>query len=71
MNQYKLFMSDAGDWYVLAVLTEQNEVEILYEGHHREEALESMMNREGLYVPNSIEKNMTDGSYTPSRSDWD
>jgi hypothetical protein len=68
MNYYRIFASEADDWYVASKLDEEGEITILYEGHDRDKALESIMDAEGCSF-REIYKNM-DGSYEPTMEDF-
>lgn len=70
MSKYKIFHSPDGDWQI-AVKKEEgsSEIEILYEGHHTELALEAILDDQGIQIDKE-ERDMDSGTYEPTITDF-
>lgn len=65
--EYKIFISEDLDWFV-AAKNVKPKPKVLYEGHNKEEAYESILKDLGIKV-NEEERSM-DGSYVPKSKDF-
>lgn len=70
---YRIFSDPSGDWYI-AARRDGDDVAVLYEGHHRSDAIFAILRDLGVEVPTfeTIEREMDecDGTYYPVSEDW-
>jgi hypothetical protein len=67
-SRYRIFRSPDGDWYV-AARRSGGSVNVLYQGHHKAQAYEAILEDMGVEVP-CFERNMDAGTYEPLPGDW-
>jgi hypothetical protein len=68
-DRYRIFVSEDGDWYVVG-RRDGDAIEVLYQGHHYELALEAILVDLEDDRPGCITVNMSSGSYEPRLEDW-
>lgn len=68
--EYKIFVSEEWDWFVVAKKGE-SEPKVLYEGHHKDKAYESILADLGVNVPIEERLGVEEiGTYIPTKKDF-
>lgn len=47
-----------------------DEIETVYEGHSRSEVYRELLSDLGITIPETEERDMSEGSFDPSEEDW-
>lgn len=68
--EYKIFVSEGWDWFV-AAKKGKLKPEVLYEGHDKDRAYESILKNLGISVPIEERSGMEEtGTYIPKKKDF-